>query len=186
MTKVGIVVDGQGDYAALKARFKDRYRIVKTDGARGHEAPISKIAKSSLKQILILKGLKCSKIIILLDFEARTTSYSDFLSEMENAFSYLCADITVHVAAPNRMIENWFLADIAYLSSKKAFLRNGLGQKNYEGKNGKAEIKRLFVKNATYNEIIHGAQMFATIRFDVASSNSPSFAAFCQIIKSYK
>ena len=58
------------------------------------------------------------------------------------------------------MIENWYLADIEQLSKKKAFVRDRIKQKKYEGKHGKKELKKLMRKGRSYNETHHGPQLF--------------------------
>jgi 5S rRNA maturation endonuclease (ribonuclease M5) len=57
---IGIIVDGDGDFASLKKRFIDRYRILKTDGPRGHAAKIADIANRARKQIGILRAFQCN------------------------------------------------------------------------------------------------------------------------------
>lgn len=183
MSKLGIIVDGQGDFASMRARFKDKFKILKTDGPRGHTVSVSKIVSGSRKQVGILKALRYSEVIILLDYEMRTISHTDFVNTLVSQFKALALGITIHVVVPNMMIENWYLADIEYLSKKKNFIRDGLSQKKYEGKHGKDELKKLIVKGVSYNEVTHGSQMFSIIRFTTAKKNSPSFKVFHKIIE---
>jgi len=175
---VGIIVDGDGDYAALRTRFVGGYRVLKTDGPRGHTARPADIAKRSWKQIEMLRAFRCAKVIVMLDFEGRPQAYEDFVRELETAFSAHDLGLPVLVAVPNRMIENWYLADIEFLSTRKAFLKSGLKQKNHEGSNGKSEIKKRMEPRHTYRETKHGPQMFDILRFGVARQNSPSFDTF--------
>ena len=72
---VGIIVDGDGDFASLKRRFPRGIRILKTDGPRGHAATVNDIAQKSKKQIGMLKAFKCGHAIILIDFEERVEEY---------------------------------------------------------------------------------------------------------------
>ena len=119
----------------------------------------------------------------MLDFEERRQAYEDFVQELKVAFSAADFGLPVLVAVPNRMIENWYLADIEFLSAKKAFLKRRLRQKNYEGSNGKAHMKRCMKAGHTYGETKHGPQMFAVLRFAVARKNSPSFDSFLTFIR---
>ena len=141
--RVGIVVDGDGDYASLRTRFHDGYKVLKTDGPRGHNAPTAEIAKKSRKQIGILAAYGCGRVIVVLDFEERTKNYDEFIEELIGEFTTQSFSVPVSVAVPNKMIENWFLADIQFLAARKGFLRDGIGQRNYEGTNGKKELKQL-------------------------------------------
>lgn len=185
MGKLGVIVDGPGDFAALSARFGSGVKILKTDGPRGHSVAVSKIVSGSLKQINILRGLNCASILIVLDFEKRRMTYASFIKELEKGFASLTVGIDIKFAVPNLMIENWYLADVEHISKKKKFMRDNLKQKNFEGTNGKAEIKKLFTKGITYNEVLHGAQIFKVLRFSVAANNSPSFKTFHGVISQH-
>jgi hypothetical protein len=175
----GIIVDGDGDFASLKKRFFPHYRIVKTDGPRGHSVDAITLANQTRKQAKILKAFNCKKIIVIADFEKRSENYTDFLQSLKEAFKQIDIGIDINIVVPNRMIENWYLADIEYLSKIKQFLRKNIKQKNYEGKHGKNEIKRHMVKGTTYSETKHGPQMFESIRFDIAQQNS---ASLCELL----
>jgi hypothetical protein len=175
---VGIIVDGASDYAALRTRFADGFRILKTDGPRGHTARPADIAARSRKQIGILRAFRCTKVIVMLDFEDRRQAYPTFVGELSAAFSRDDFGLPVLVAVPNRMIENWYLADIQFLCGKRAFLRRGLRQKNYEGKDGKRHIQGCMRRGEHYSETRHGPEMFAILRFCIARRNSASFDAF--------
>ena len=87
--KYGIIVDGPGDFAALRARYKNQCKILKTDGPRSHTVSPVQIATSSIKQCKILKAFNCKKVIILTDFEKRRSNYQKFMDDLKNAFSTL-------------------------------------------------------------------------------------------------
>jgi|WetSurMetagenome_2_1015567.scaffolds.fasta_scaffold173412_2 hypothetical protein len=180
---IGIIVDGDGDYAALRSRFISGFKIVKTDGPRGHNSRPKDIATFSQKQIRMLQALRCKEVIVVLDFEDRRQEYEAFVTDLILAFSSFKYSLPVLVVVANRMIENWYLADIEYLSTKRAFLKKGLKQKNYEGRNGKAEIKKCMKYKYSYSETRHGPQMFGILRFDIARRNSASFNTFLALAK---
>jgi len=175
---VGIVVDGEGDYASLKKRFQRGFKVLKTDGPRGHTAASQEIARKSRKQIGILAAFRCNRAIVLVDLEERPDSYDMFLANLRGSFEVIPFPIPISVAVANTMIENWFLADIEYLSGKRAFLKQGLAQKNYEGTNGKKELKQCMRQGISYSETKHGPQLFEILRFDFARTNSRSFDDF--------
>ena len=180
--RVGFIVDGDGEFAAFEKRFKGKCKVLKTDGPRGETATPDDIVSKARKQIAILRMFKCGKVIMVVDFESRRTQYAMFLKSLEDRFSRAKWGLSVAVSVPNKMIENWYLADVAYLSEKKKFLKKRTKQKNYEGKNGKKELKRCFIKGTTYRETRHGPQLFAILRFPVARKNSASFDRFMQLI----
>jgi len=179
---VGIIVDGAGDFMSLRMRFKDGFKVLKTDGPRGHTALPGAIAKKARKQIGILSAFKCVRVILLVDFEDRTQPYLNFVSDLRNSFKRENFPVPIYIIVLNRMIENWYLADISFLSKKKTFLKDKIKQKNFEGKNGKKEIKRLMRQGESYSETKHGPKMFEILRFDVARQNSLSFDDFLKKI----
>jgi len=179
---IGIVVDGDGDFSSLKKRFNRGYKILKTDGPRGHLASVSDIARKSRKQIGILRAFKCVHAIVVLDLEQRNENYDTFLQALNDAFGNIDFGIPVSVAVANKMIENWYLADIEIISKNKNFLKDNLKQKNYEGTDGKKELKKCFKKRISYSETKHGPQLFEIIRFEVASQNSISFLNFIKLV----
>lgn len=176
--RMGIIVDGDGDFGSLKKRFTNRYKILKTDGPRGHTAAVDAIARKSRKQISILRAFKCTRVIVVLDFERRREHYAEFVDSLRRAFSAVSFGVAVFVAVPNRMIENWYLADIEQLSRNRAFIRDGLKQKKYEGTHGKNELKKCMKQGISYAETKHGPQLFEIVRFEVARTNSRSFDDF--------
>lgn len=179
---VGIIVDGDGDVRSLKRRFPRGLKILKTDGPRGHAATVNDIAQKSKKQIGILEAFKCDLAIILIDFEERVEEYSTFIQQLADAFSAIPLGIQVSVAVCNRMIENWYLADIEHLSRNKVYIRDGLKQKHYEGMNGKNEIKKCMQKGISYSETRHGPDLFGLLRFHIARKHSVSFDMFLKLI----
>jgi hypothetical protein len=179
---VGVIVDGDGDFAALRKRFTNGFRIVKTDGPRGHTADSKEIVRRARKQIRILRGLRCKRVVVVLDFEERGQPYQTFVDHLRAEFSCTDLGVPVGVAVPNRMIENWYLADIEHLSANKVFLKRNLRQRNYEGCHGKSQMKKFMRRPHTYSETKHGPEMFAILRFPVARTHSSSFDAFLALM----
>jgi hypothetical protein len=180
--KIGVIVDGDGDVAALSAKFKNDFRILKTDGPRGHSALCNKIVQHARKQVNMLRVFKCEVIIILLDFENRNCAVESFIRDLYSSSASIFPDLNLQFAIANRMLENWFLADIENLSRSKAFLKEGLKQKNYEGSNGKEVLKKYFKHGYTYSETVHGPQLFILIRDEVAIRNSSSYKKFIELL----
>ncbi len=178
MSSLGVIVDGVGDYAAFRERFGSTVRVVKTDGPRGHTVAPEVLVGSARKQVSLLRGRGCRAAMIVTDYEERRASYTDFRRALKRAVDQAGFDIPVYVAAPNMMIENWYIADVEQLSRKRSFLKPKLRQKKYEGRHGKRELRRLFVKGIQYSEVRHGPKLFPLIRKSVAARNSASFLEF--------
>jgi len=180
---VGIIVDGQGDRAALRKRYRDKYTVLKTSGPRGHTALPHAIVAGTRKELDILKGLGCRRAIVMIDFEARSGGWGAFCAKLQQCFSTQSLPLPVTVVVPNRMTENWYLADIAFLSTKKKYLRGGQVQRNYEGKHGKKELQRHFLRGVSYSETQHGPELFSALRIPEAVKRSLSFNEFVTQLK---
>lgn len=175
---IGVIVDGPGDFASIKARFKGLVKVVKTDGPRGHSVTVPQLVEGSKRQIAILKAFGCRYVILMLDFERRAFDYNVFVANLETEIMRRAFAIRVKVCVPNRMIENWYLADLEEISSKKNYIRSGLVQRPFEGTDGKRQLKEFFKPDFSYNEVKHGPELFSVVRFQMAVANSASFRTF--------
>lgn len=173
MNKIGMIVDGDGDYASIIKKYKNKVKVLKTDGPRGHCAMTEQIVSKSRKQVRMLKDFNCKKIIVIIDYECRSIPYNKFVQRLKDSFKNIYDDL-VAVVSPNIMIENWYLADVEKISAEKVYIKKKLQQKKYEGRNGKQCLKTLFVPKYSYSETKHGPELFCLIRDDVASRNSNS------------
>jgi hypothetical protein len=182
MAKIGIIVDGQGDFAAVKRRLGSTCKILKTDGPRGHTVTIAELARGSRKQINMLRFFGCAGAVVMTDFEQRREPYSKFVSQLALELNKQGFGFNVCPAVPNTMIENWYLADVEQLSRKRSYIKSTLSQRPYEGKHGKRELKQVFKKGESYSEVKHGPELFCTIRFSIAQGNSASFKRFVSCI----
>lgn len=172
---IGFIVDGVGDHAAFKARYGNSAKVLKAEGPRGHTVSAEALAVSCRKQVHMLELMGCSSIVIVTDFEGRGGAASDFCIRVERA---LVGSNRVRVACADRMIENWILADIAYIATLKVYLKSPVKQKSFESLHGKQEIKKLFNKGYDYSEVKHGPEMFSLVRGREASARSASFKDF--------
>lgn len=181
MNKIGMIVDGEGDYASINKKFNSKVKVLKTDGPRGHCAKIDEIVSKSRKQVRMLKDFNCKKIIVLIDYECRTKPYKKFVKCLKESFKKVYKDLVI-VCSPNIMIENWYIADAETISKEKVYIKNKLKQKKYEGRNGKKCLKSLFVPKYSYSEKKHGPELFCIIKDNVASKNSNSYNNFLMAI----
>lgn len=175
---IGIIVDGEGDYAAFRARYKNGVKVYRADGPRGHLVSQISIVDAAKRQIAQLKGFGCKVVAIVTDLEDRKVDCSEFRKGCANRLRDLGYGEDVKVFVADRMLENWILADIAHISSKKVYLKKVSKQRNYESTDGKVELKRLFEKGYDYNEVRHGQELFPLLRSAEASKFSPSLAHF--------
>lgn len=177
MSMIGVIVDGEGDYAALRSRYGGAIRLLKTDGPRGHTVTEEVLAAAAKKQVAMLVGLGCKKIAVLTDFEGRSKSAEKFCQRAAVHAKTVCGVDVIFLVA-DQMIENWYLADIAHVSKQKNYLKDVRKQRSYESMHGKKELKKLFKGGYDYHEIRHGAEIFPLVRGDDAAKMSSSFNAF--------
>ena len=175
---IGVIVDGPGDFASLRARFSGTMKVRKATGPRGHTVTIAQLLSSARRQVRQLALEGCDKVLLLFDYEMRTERYADFIRTAQAEADRQSFAVPVVVCAANRMIENWYLADVEELSRRRVYIRPKLRQRNFEGLHGKDELKKLLRSNIKYDEIGQGRQLFCTIRLEVAGANSPSLQSF--------
>ncbi|GAA4317191.1 hypothetical protein [Compostibacter hankyongensis] len=180
MKKLGIIVDGAADLLSIKKRYPGKFKVLKTDGPRGHCSQVCDIISKSRKQVSMLKALNCKRAIILLDFECRKESITSFVKDLKTEIEKQDLPLITDIVVSNKMIENWYLADIEYLSQRKEYIKDRLKQKSYEGKHGKDELRKLFKRNYSYSETSHGPELFSMIRESIAKKNSISFKIFIE------
>ncbi|UHQ24968.1 hypothetical protein LVB77_09965 [Lysobacter sp. 5GHs7-4] len=175
---IGLIVDGDGDYAAFRARYGSAVKVMKTDGPRGHEVGCGAIVVSAQKQVAMLRAFNCNPIAIVTDLESRLEGAAAFCKSAEECMTKNAALRDVLFFVSDKMLENWLLADIAYLSTKKKYLKSVKTQRSFESTHGKNELKKLFAPGSSYNEVRHSAELFPLVRGASASSFSASFARF--------
>lgn len=171
---LGVIVDGIGDHAAFRERYGSRIRVMKADGPRGHMVTPEALASSCKKQIELLRAYGCSSVAVITDYEGRAGNIDSFCGQLNKLFAGYALKIAVVAYCADRMIENWILADVSYLASKKKYLRS-VKQRCFESTNGKVELKKLFQHGHDYNEVRHGAELFSLIRAPYAVKQSASF-----------
>lgn len=179
---IGIVVDGQSDFLAFRRKYLGVAKVSMVTRGRGGDTTIRSIVGSSLRHIDFLAGFGCSKVIVVCDFEDRTDDYLRFRRDLLDEFLKQRPNHNIQVSLPNRMLENWVLADLDSIQ-KKNYIRKNRRIKGVEGCNGKKILKTLFKKGTSYKETKHLPELFGIISDDIGSQNSPSFAHFIQCMR---
>lgn len=184
MRRIGLIVDGQGEFAAFKARFGGRFKVLKADGPRGANAEPAQIVAYLGKQVEMLRALRCDCVILVTDFEGRSVGYERFVRLLREAGEIKFGSLFAGVGVPNQMVENWYLADIAYISSIRSYLCRVKRQKNYEGVSGKSVLRSYFRRGHYYKETVHGPSLVQAVRFQHARKFSKSLEQFLVALES--
>jgi hypothetical protein len=122
--KIGIVVDGDAEYASLtpvveriRLASGDTYlRILKADIQP--LAPIPVMARGCLKALQQLRGRGAESLIVVLDRETTGRCAIDTSRELSAALRQLTG-FDVDVVVKDAMFENWLLSDLAALRAHR-------------------------------------------------------------------
>lgn len=171
---IGFVVGGRGERAAL-SRWTNK-RLIHMANGLCCTASVDAISRQTLPLVRLLLEKKCDIVVIVLDRELQGASSSQLERNIEERMSQELPDASVFAACPDRMLENWMLADVKSWSGKHG--TKSSAQKKSEGKHGKDLVKALFKPGHHYRETLHGPLFIAAVRTSVARRNSASFARF--------
>lgn len=172
---VGLIVEGHTEYLSFQRHTPRKYikRARRFSGSAKIETIAEEIA--SLSRIL---SANCRIIIAVLDREGRIETRVELEDKIEKALKkFNISKILVIIVCADRMFENWLLADVASIKSK-LYVKNTAKQKNFEGKNGVDELKKIFEKKYSYNKTTHGVELYNLLDSRVASGNSSSYTKF--------
>lgn len=131
-------------------------------------------------------------IIIIFDKEGRSDCFDVVATALENAIrAQEIQDVEIIIGVPDRMFENWMLADIESVKVHYK-LDSKVNQENYESLNGKSKIRSIIGSNLKYSETQDGPDIFLLCRKKIMAQNSLSFKCFlesvseldCQWVKS--
>jgi len=168
-----VIVGGQLELKAMKAKCRGCcVRIL--PGAHG-DMPPAGLAKQ-VHALLSPFVSQISDAVLVLDREMSQQSAGVLEKRILNVLDKLI-DLDVTVVCPDRMIENWMLADVVGIK-RKTYIQKKAKQKNYEGTHGKHELKKIFTSKSAYRETSHGVELLAMVRDAQASKNSASYAKF--------
>ena len=119
--------------------------------------------------------------VVWLDKEEETRSSTEVCDKIRTALAARGANPQkIHICVPDLMTENVILADEVAI---KDALNLDSYSYSFEGKNGKAELKRLFsASKKSYSETFDGVVLLKKIRLSRAATKSPSAA---QVISAF-
>jgi Domain of unknown function (DUF4276) len=142
----------------------------------GDETSLDAIAKrvGSLGRLLHKRH---TPIIVIFDREGRKEESEDIELQFREKLKSENLNVPVIIGVPDRNIETWILADPEQFSAS-ANVSNVSDQCRFEGKCGKANIKKLLKNKATYVETIDGVKWLKSSRPNEIQKNSPSFRRF--------
>lgn len=165
------IVDGQTEKKIIQHICPEA--PIRMTNLNGKNVNIAAIAKTVSSFIKLFKG-RYFPVFVLVDREGRNQSAEEIerLLHHELVDCYGLAANDVIVSCPDRMIENWMLADSTYFNRVHGILIESI----LEGKNGKKELRRLLSeKKIAYHELTVGVEIFVRINPAEMRRNSLSF-----------
>ena len=176
MPRPAFIVDGQMERRILEALCPNT--PIKLIGCNGESVSMEVVAKFVDTQIRMLNN-RNYPIVVLLDREGREESTGDLIARLKNELNAFGHEGQFAIGMPDRMIENWILAD------KKNFQQHCDRRHDYvsEGIHGKTNLRRMLARGATYHETTIGVSIFLSGDPKKIYENSESFRNFVDAIK---
>ena len=176
---LGLVVEGFSEYYAvpvLLKRLNVRSAIPAVFHGQSDEMNASALSRRMLPEVRaqLRKGIR--KLLIILDCESRPTCAPNLAATVrdevgrrlsESAVAVRC---TIAVVCADRKLENWLLADPYGVAGHK-LIRDEVRKKrptNVDGTDGKAELRRYFVRGKFYIE----GEMTGSLAFHLRVENN--------------
>jgi Domain of unknown function (DUF4276) len=156
-----------------------RGKTVQRLNCNGTDTPLGVIVNRVEFHIRILNN-RYSPIIVLIDREKRRKTCGEIADEISRLLNGRGYSGQFLVSVVDRCIENWILADWSSVTEhfQKYGIRTAPANVRFEGKQGKAELKKLLPRELLYNEPTWGKDMFLSCRPDRIYQNSASFRTF--------
>jgi hypothetical protein len=149
MSNPAFIVDGFTEKLLIQ-KICPHQPIRRTD-LNGKSASLNAISKR-ISSLIRLLGNRYYPIIILVDKEDRDIHFRDMANEIiSNIKEEGFQDCDIRIGIPDRMIENWIIADWNSVSTKPMEI------KNTESINGAAIIRRI---NGNYDKTTDGVDFF--------------------------
>ncbi len=157
---------------------------VRIINCNGDEVSLEAIAKriGSLSRLI---QNRFSPIIVIIDREARDAPSSKIRRDLSALLTQEHINVPIVVGVPDRMIENWILADAGTFATIINRKSNAISE-SFEGTAGEARLKELLPDNITYVKTIQGVEWFKSCDADTICQNSASFREFANAIADVK
>lgn len=91
-------------------------------------------------------------------------------------------DKKIKIVVADRMFENWIIADLEGIKTKKDLINTNVDQGLFDGKSGTNLLKKFM--SVSYNKVQHAEQLFKAVSIETAVQNSPSFESFMLMLNS--
>lgn len=174
MPNPAFIVDGHTEQSFISGVCPGH--PVQRTNLNGKDVTIEAIAKKVASMIRLFNN-RHYPIIILVDREERIDSSQTLVDQLHQALiEEGVGDHDLRIGFPDRMIENWIIADfnlIGKLEDKP---------NNTDGVNGVSIIKKI---KGSYSKVIDGVQLLNSIDREIVYKESPSFRDFVAALNGF-
>jgi hypothetical protein len=190
--KVGIVVEGEGERAALPLLFKREFPMhtflnpVKAKAA-DPTASVASLAAALERDIRVLLSERVDKVLVLLDREKLPDCPGMRATSLRQAIlSRLGADAPVYVVLKNTKFENWLIADCDSLNSLSRYTVSNAAkakiQASADGYDGEILLKQMCGQIQRYHKVRDAMHICKNVNAISIAQNSRSFRRLCRLL----
>lgn len=183
------IVDGQTEVEAFKGKFWKEYGCApefRRKNSNGEGVTPAGYVEGIYFTVFIALNMPFRHIICVLDREKRRMSSDRLCAEVkglliekivkQTPFKATYLEKTIKVFAPDVSFENWIVADIEGIKTRKELISEKAIQEDFEGKSGINVLKKIMKK--PYKKILHGSMLFNRTAFYRSKNNSASLERF--------
>jgi len=183
------ILDGPSDILAIRQKIQKEYNCTpefRKASCNGKNVSPEGYVNSIIGTLMLALSGPYRHIICILDKEKRKLPFQEMRVKVKEAIvtkllesnQYHEAELNekVFVFVPDTMLENWIIADVKGIISKKELIKQNTKQGQYDGKSGSTILKKMMKTN--YDKTQHAPLLFKVVNFKRAATNSPSFETF--------
>lgn len=179
MSQPAFIVDGQQEQKIVQHLCPGA--PVRVLSCNGDYVELQAAAKR-IASLIRLMGNKYYPYVIIFDREKRKASAETIRERLKELIMAEEIHDEIIIGIPDRMIENWILADWENITLQEKIKNTGVTV-TFEGLSGKAKMKKLLPRNSIYHETVQGVSWFLKANVKVIYKNSHSFCLFANALK---
>ncbi|MEN6458582.1 MAG: hypothetical protein ABFC63_06590 [Thermoguttaceae bacterium] len=177
--KAAFIVDGHQEQKIVQRLCPGS--PVRRHNCNGRDVEVAAAAKR-IASLIRLIGNSYYPFVIVFDRESRTTAAMNLAKDIESQLRSEGITDELIIGVPDRMIENWILADWANAKAKGAFVESR-PPASIEGTNGKGVVMKSLPRGGRYHETIEGVDWFIACNPSTLCSKSLSFRHFAHQLR---
>lgn len=187
--KIGVVVEGRGEFKALPEIREQVHRITKASGfkvlfaAYDPHAQPGRIVRECESRIRQFHARGYNRVIVLVDRESRNVGCSQLAKDLEERFAKAQFPIPISVVVKDRRFENWLVADVDALKQMQGRFKitKGMRREIEPDRADRIDALRLLKKasqNGDFGKVDDARRIMQKADIGKMALNSRSFRCF--------